>query len=194
MATMVLAAPAATLVLLAGGCVASRPEGHVFQPIAELADGMAVVYLYNPFSRLSGAALTLSRSGRKVVYLQNGGYYPLRLRPGPVEFSAEIGSQATGLETASVTLDLSAGQTYFIRAGIVNEGWSEKPPPQGFPKADGTLREYPDPRKFAGMEEQQRNPGLGIQQDNLPVLVLVPDEIAQDEIRDCRRISRFESR
>ena len=91
--------------------------GPVFQTTAKAPGGAAVVYIYRP-SHFGGSGVSydVRANGVVVVTLYNGGYYPYFAQPGEVELSAKTEA------SSSVTLDIKAGQTYYVR-GTVGVGF-----------------------------------------------------------------------
>ena len=100
--------------LFAGGCATLGP---VYQKVEKMPEGTGVVYIYRPHSVI-GAAVTYDvKVGETVVTtLHNGGYYPYFAKPGEVEFRAKTESES------AVTLDVKAGQPYYIK-GTVGVGF-----------------------------------------------------------------------
>ena len=97
--------------LSAAGCAAS---GAPFQD-AKAPDGMALVYIYRPNEfRGGGVRYHVATKQGPIVWLVGGGYYPYFAAPGETEFWAET------VEQASVTEQLVAGKTYYLK-GTVEE-------------------------------------------------------------------------
>lgn len=87
--------------------------GPVFQKVDRAPEGAAVVYIYRPSSFIGGGVYyDVRANGVVVTTLYNGGYHPYVAKPGEVEFSAKTEA------TSSVTLDVKAGQTYYVRGTV----------------------------------------------------------------------------
>jgi hypothetical protein len=101
----------AMLALVIAGC-ASGPK---FVPVAALdvpAD-KGLVYIYRTSSPLGfGVIYDVNAGSQKVVKLQNGGYFPYFCPPGQVEFWAMTEAKS------SVTLNVEAGSTYYLRGTL----------------------------------------------------------------------------
>ena len=92
------------------GCATLGPP---FQKIEKIPDNMGLVYIYRP-SKLMGGAIKYEVDANKVLvtHLPAGGYYPYFAKPGVTEFSAETESKS------AVTIDVKAGETYYIKGTI----------------------------------------------------------------------------
>ena len=103
------------LLALLSGCAPSL--GPVYQK-AELApNDKGLVYIYRPSSFVGGGVSYDVKVGEiPVTTLYNGGYYPYFSSPGEIEFWAKTESRS------AVTLDVEAGETYFIK-GTVGVGF-----------------------------------------------------------------------
>jgi hypothetical protein len=100
--------------LLVGGCASLGPA---YQKVGTVPDGKGVVYVYRPSSIIGGAVAYDVKVGETVVTtLHNGGYYPYVATPGEVEFWAKTESRS------AVTLDVKAGEAYYIK-GTVGVGF-----------------------------------------------------------------------
>jgi hypothetical protein len=101
----------AMLVLFLSGC-ASGPK---FAPVVsvDVPPGKALVYIYRTPSFAGSAVQYAVNAGeRKIVQLQNGGYYPYICDPGSIEFWAATEARA------SLTIDVAAGETYYLRGSL----------------------------------------------------------------------------
>jgi len=91
------------------GCAA----GPAFTKIEKIPEDAGLVYIYRPGSAF-GAAVSydVKANGIPVTRLTPGGYYPHFAKPGETEFSAKTES------TSSITLDVKAGQTYYVKGTV----------------------------------------------------------------------------
>jgi hypothetical protein len=93
------------------GC-ASGPKYTPISPV-DVPGDKALVYIYRTAIPIGVAvAYEVMAGEQKVVSLQNGGYYPCLVTPGSVEFWAMTEAKS------SVTLNLEAGKTYYIRGSV----------------------------------------------------------------------------
>jgi len=99
---------AASLVFVAA-CVSGPP----FKKVETIPEGSALVYVYRP-DHFAGSIVSFDVSAGKnlVSWIGNGSYYPYIASPGEIEFWAKTESKA------SVTLDVKAGETYYVRASV----------------------------------------------------------------------------
>jgi len=105
--------------LLAGMLVLSSCAGlgPVYQKVEMVPDNVGLVYIYRPSSFVGGGVSYDVKVGEiPITTLYNGGYYPYFSKTGEVEFWAKTESKS------SVTLDIKAGQTYYIK-GTVGVGF-----------------------------------------------------------------------
>jgi hypothetical protein len=93
------------------GCAASGPT---FEEPEAIPSGQGLVYIYRP-SKFMGSAIVFDiHAGKKeddfeITTLKNGGYFPFYVEPSELTLWAETESEA------SVTLDVEAGETYYVR-------------------------------------------------------------------------------
>jgi hypothetical protein len=111
-----LSATICTFVLALGlfGCAASGPK---FQEAASPASGQALIYIYRPGKFMGGGVAFDVHEGKKeadhaITTLQSGGYFPYYAPPGEVTLWAKTES------SASVTLDVKADKTYYVRGSV----------------------------------------------------------------------------
>lgn len=105
---------ALVVIFLLAGCATLGPT---YQKVDMIPEESALVYVYRPKSFVGGGvSYTVHADGQTVTKLVNGGYYPYFSPPGEVEFWAKTESKS------SVTLDVRAGETYFIK-GTVGVGF-----------------------------------------------------------------------
>ena len=93
---------------LLAGCV----TGAKFQKIESVPPGKAVIYIYRPSTLGAAIAYDIRHGDKVVVTMKAMGYYPYVADPGEVELSARTESKA------SVTLDVKADETYYVKATI----------------------------------------------------------------------------
>lgn len=87
--------------------------GPAFQKTDKIPEGVGLVYIYRPGKGIGGGVSPdIRANGVVITTLYNGGYYPYFAKPGEIEFSAKTES------TSSVTLDIKAGQVYYIKGSI----------------------------------------------------------------------------
>lgn len=102
------------VVLLLSSCASLGPA---YQKADKIPEGAGLVYLYRPSSFVGGGVSYDIKVGETVITtLYNGGYYSYFAKPGEVEFWAKTESKS------SVTLDVKAGQTYYLK-GTVGVGF-----------------------------------------------------------------------
>jgi hypothetical protein len=100
--------------MVLGGCATLGP---VYQKMDRIPDGTGLVYLYRPSSFIGGGVSYDIKVGETpIITLYNGGYYPYFSKPGEIEFWAKTESRS------AVTLDVKAGQVYYIK-GTVGVGF-----------------------------------------------------------------------
>jgi hypothetical protein len=95
--------------LLLSGCVTLGPK---FTPATAVRPDRATVYVYRPGSM--GAALhpTVSANGVPLADLAPTGYFVYYAAPGELELTAQTEAKT------SVTLDVKAGETYYVKGSI----------------------------------------------------------------------------
>jgi hypothetical protein len=101
------AAAFATCVLVLTACAAKGPP---FQAIDLIPEAKALVYIYRaPRFAGSGVVYDVRIKDTEIITLRAGGYYPYFAEPGETEFWARTEARA------SVTEDLNAGETYYLK-------------------------------------------------------------------------------
>jgi hypothetical protein len=114
MRRLIMLGVAASGLLMMIGCAAS---GADFRPTETLANDKALVYIYRPDSMLGGGKAirydVTTKEGH-IVEMIRGGYFPYEATPGETTFWAWTESKV------SVTNDLAAGKTYYLKCGL---GW-----------------------------------------------------------------------
>ena len=96
--------------LVLNGCASLGPQ---FQKVEATPTEKGLVYIYRPSSFIGGGVSYDVKVGETAVTtLYNGGYYPYLSSTGEVEFWAKTESKS------SVTLDVRAGQTYYIKGTV----------------------------------------------------------------------------
>jgi hypothetical protein len=109
---LLLLLAAATLAL--AGCVSLGPP---FTEEPSIPEGTALVYIYRPGNFVGSAVSYLVYANETpVVELYNGGYFPYFADPGAIRFWAKTESES------SVTIEVAAGQRYFVK-GTVGMGF-----------------------------------------------------------------------
>ncbi len=99
--------------LAVAGTLAGCAAGPKFTPLQERPEEKALVYIYRPGKWLGGGVVYTVKSGdEEIVPLKAGGYYPYLAAPGEREFWARTEARA------SVTEQLRAGETYYLRGGV----------------------------------------------------------------------------
>lgn len=97
------------------GCAASGPS---FKKVTEVPSGKALIYIYRPDLHEGGAYTPdVKIEGHVEFPLRNGGYFPHLSTPGTVKISISN----TG--SFSLTIDAAAGETYFVKGGLVRFGF-----------------------------------------------------------------------
>ena len=96
--------------LLITGCATLGP---VYSKVDKIPENSGLVYFYRPVSFMGGGVAYDVKTGDTVITtLHNGGYYPYFSAPGEKEFWARTESKS------SVTLDVRAGETYYIKGEV----------------------------------------------------------------------------
>ena len=100
--------------LIAALTIAGCASGPAFQKIADIPADKALIYIYRP-SVMHGAALVpyVVINNLNAIPLKTGGYYPYFSAPGTVTISI------THTAKRSITIDIKAGQTYYVKGGTV---------------------------------------------------------------------------
>jgi len=107
--TSVRALAPVALLLLSVACASGPP----FAPVPTTPPDKAIVYVYRTAQFVGdGVTYTVNAGGKPLVKLLPNGYIALLAEPRETEFSAETEA------TSSITLDLEAGQTYYLKGGI----------------------------------------------------------------------------
>ena len=109
--TLMACAAAVVVATTLSGCATS---GDAFAPQAAVPEGKALVYVYRN-GALHGAMFTPTVTlGNDIkIPLSVSGYYPYVASPGPMLI------RITNVGTRSFTLDAKAGETYYVRGGLV---------------------------------------------------------------------------
>jgi hypothetical protein len=85
----------------------------VYSKVDKIPDDAGLVYFYRPLALFGFAMAYDVKTGENVITtLYNGGYYPYFSAPGEIEF------WALAEQKSSVTLDVKAGQTYYIKGEV----------------------------------------------------------------------------
>ncbi len=97
--------------ILMTNCQSLTLYGQPFSRIEKMEKDKGLVYIYRPFLIVGGGIFydVKSTDGKVVVDLVNGSYKPIFIKPGEITFyAATIGS-------ASITLDIKEGETYYLK-------------------------------------------------------------------------------
>jgi len=87
--------------------------GPVYSKVDKIPDNRGLVYVYRPSSFFGGGFSFNVKTGETVITtLSNGEYYPYFSPLGEKEFWAQTESKS------SVTLDVKAGETYYIKGEL----------------------------------------------------------------------------
>jgi len=87
--------------------------GPVYQKVDTIPENLGLVVIYRPSSFIGAAVSYDVKVGETPIFrLYNEGYYPYFSKPGEVEFWAKTESRS------AVTLDIRAGQTYYIKGTV----------------------------------------------------------------------------
>jgi len=95
---------------LMSGCAT---KGPAFTKVENIPPNKGLIYIYRP-SAFGGAAVkyTVHVKDKATKRLTNGGYFP---------YFADVGENEVWAKTeakSSVTLDVKAGQTYYVKGGV----------------------------------------------------------------------------
>lgn len=106
-----------SLVILVAACAPSKTTP--FQELDVIPQGKAVIYIYrgsqaNHPTMVGGNARVIYK-GETLAWFPYGGYYPLIVSPGEIEIRTN---------SDSVTIDVKAGGTYFLRVNSRHVGLS----------------------------------------------------------------------
>jgi Protein of unknown function (DUF2846) len=80
-----------------------------YKSIDPIPQGKGVVYVYHDPASFTPYAFTIKLDGKDLVALKPGAYYPFISNPGEVQLSASLET------TASITVDVKAGQARYVR-------------------------------------------------------------------------------
>jgi len=109
------------------GCAGRRYLTTRYTEVKQMPEGKAIVYIYR-VKRLGTAVHYAVNANDKPVndlHLYLKGYLVYYASPGKTEFWAEIGG--SGRERTKVTLDIEAGQTYYIEGSVKMGVWVGAP-------------------------------------------------------------------
>lgn len=97
--------------LLITGCASLGP---VYSKADKIPDNSGLVYFYRPSSFYRYAdSYDIKNDNTVITTLYNGGYYPYFSTPGEKEFWTK-----KDFLKISITLDVKAGQTYYVKGEI----------------------------------------------------------------------------
>jgi len=94
--------------VLLAGCATGAP----FTKLGTIPPGKAVIYIYRPSFMGAAIVYDVKRGDDVIITTKARGYYPYVTDPGEVELWARTESKA------SVTLDVKAGEVYYVKAGV----------------------------------------------------------------------------
>ena len=108
---MILCAAATLAATALSGCATT---GDAFASVASAPDGKALIYVYRN-GALHGAMFSpvVTLGSDIKIALSVSGYYPYVAPPGPILI------RITNVGTRSFTLDAKAGETYYVRGGLI---------------------------------------------------------------------------
>lgn len=110
MSCMRMLLPLAGLSLLLTGCATL---GEKYTPAAAVPANRAAVYVYRPGKFVGGAlSPNVQANGVPLSDLNAGGYFVYFAAPGELTLTARTEA------TTSVTLDIKAGETYYVQGSI----------------------------------------------------------------------------
>jgi len=121
---LVLAAVAVT-VMMAGCAKMPLREDYVYEQPAQAAtadDSAGLIYFYRE-SAFTGGGISyfIFEDATKIGLLKSGTYFTYKATPGKHTYLAETEARS------AVTLDVQAGQTYYIEGGINIGMWAGRP-------------------------------------------------------------------
>lgn len=97
-------------ILMLTGCASLGPP---YQKVEQIPENKGLIYIYRTGSIVGGAVSPDVKVGDIVVTtLYKGGYYPYFADPGEVELWAKTESRS------AVTLDVKAGEVYYVKGSI----------------------------------------------------------------------------
>ena len=97
--------------LLMTGCITTL--GPVYSKVDKIPDNVGLVYLYRPSPLFEqGLSFDVKTGETVITSLKKGGYFPYYSAPGEKEFWAKTETKS------SVTLDVKAGQIYYIKGEL----------------------------------------------------------------------------
>jgi hypothetical protein len=130
------------------GCGSTR--GQIYQKADTIPENMGMVYIYYRPSRFPGRDVTydVKVGETTIVTLYNGGYFPYLSKPGEVEFSI----YSYRFEN-SVTLEIKAGETYYIQGTERNKRFHLMLVSQEVAESEiSQCKLIPDPTVLSGSE------------------------------------------
>jgi Protein of unknown function (DUF2846) len=116
-------------VLVIAGCATLGPA---FQPVSNISEGMGLIYIYRESAFIGGGVSYDVKVGDTVVTtLHNGGYYPYLVKPGEVELWAKTEAKS------AVTVDVKAGEVYYVKGEVGVGFWVGRPHLRVVPREKG---------------------------------------------------------
>jgi hypothetical protein len=98
----------AAISLLLGACAG----GPKFTPDTAAQSDRATVYIYRPGSFGAAVRPNVNANGVPLAEMQAQGYFVYHAAPGELELTAKTEA------SSSVTLDIKAGQTYYVKGSV----------------------------------------------------------------------------
>ena len=108
-------------------------SAQTFEPIAELPDGQALIYLYRKDD--ANSAFKIKANHQVVTVLKPNGYYPLVTEPGTIELSSKVSFKmfATGImdkafaKKHTVEVQAEPGKVYYVTGEPQGAGITPEP-------------------------------------------------------------------
>jgi hypothetical protein len=117
------------ILFVVGLLVACSSLGTEYVPIKTIPEGQALVYILYPESKAPGSdarakspIFTVSESGKPIVTVEKGGYYPYFVKPGELTLTSKLSFKlytSGALDVAlapenNIQLQIDPGQTYYL--------------------------------------------------------------------------------
>ena len=123
------------ILLVAGSVVSCSTLGTQYVPIKIIPEGQALVYIFYPESKAPGSdarakspVFMISNSGKPIVIVEKGGYYPYFVKPGEFTLTSKLsfkyctsGLLDVGLAPENnIQLKIHPGQTYYLEGVLLH--------------------------------------------------------------------------
>ncbi len=103
-----------TFCFLSFNCETMDPTGKQFSPTSNIQNNKGLVYIYRPLLFTgSGVYFTVKADGESLIELTNGTYKSFFIKPGEVTFEAET------LGSAKITIQINAGDVYYLKGNVI---------------------------------------------------------------------------